>query len=84
MVACGHDKHDGARRYSVKSGRERSYIPRKAHDAFNFDDDEEQNAEDYKLVLQEEKDRVERENYGGMSFDDKDYFSDGVNNANSE
>ncbi len=57
---------------------------RKAHDAFNFDDDEEQNAEDYKLVLQEEKDRVERENYGGMSFDDKDYFSDGVNNANSE
>ena len=49
---------------------------RKAHDAFNFDDDEEQNAEDYKLVQQEESERTQRENYGGGMFDDQNYYGD--------
>lgn len=57
---------------------------RKAHDAFNFDDDEEQNAEDYKLVQQEQNERTQRENYGSGLFNDSDYFGDERGgNANS-
>lgn len=47
---------------------------RKAHDAFNFDDDEEQNAEDYALVQTEEQERSQRENYGNGFLNDKDYY----------
>ena len=46
----------------------------KAHDAFNFDDDEEQNAEDYALVQAEEQERSQRENYGNGFMNDKDYY----------
>ena len=49
---------------------------RKAHDAFNYDDDEEQNAEDYKLVQEEQEARNKRENFGQALFDDKDYYAD--------
>ena len=49
---------------------------KKAHHAFNYDDDEEQNEEDYKLVLEERDAQTQRENYGGMEFNDKNYFGD--------
>lgn len=58
---------------------------KKAHHAFNYDDDEEQNEEDYKLVLEERDAQTQRENYGGMAFDDKDYFGNEVTDGeNSE
>jgi len=56
---------------------------KKAHHAFNYDDDEEQNEEDYKLVESEREAQTKRENYGGMNFDDKNYF-EAEDNANSE
>lgn len=44
--------------------------PKKAHDSFNYDDDEEQNAEDFKMVEEAEKNKQ----YGNSLFDDKNYF----------
>lgn len=58
---------------------------KKAHHAFNYDDDEEQNEEDYKLVLEERDAQTKRENYGNMEFDDKSYFGEEVTeDENSE
>lgn len=58
---------------------------KKAHHAFNYDDDEEQNEEDYKLVLEERDAQTQRENYGSTAFDDKNYFGDEVTDGeNSE
>lgn len=47
---------------------------KKAHHAFNYDDDEEQNEEDYNLV-QEER---EAQNYGGKPYDDMNYYGNGA------
>ena len=52
---------------------------KKAHHAFNYDDDEEQNEEDYKLVEEEREARAQRENYGNMDFDESNYFGDDGN-----
>ena len=52
---------------------------KKAHHAFNYDDDEEQNEEDYKLVEEEREARAQRENYGNMDFDESNYFGDDSN-----
>ena len=52
---------------------------KKAHHAFNYDDDEEQNEEDYKLVEEEREARAQRENYGNMDFDGSNYFGDDSN-----
>jgi len=58
---------------------------KKAHHAFNYDDDEEQNEEDYKLVLEERDAQTQRENYGGMPFDDSNYYGNEVTDGeNSE
>lgn len=46
---------------------------KKAHAAFNFDDDEEQNDEDYAIIEKEEKERAERESFGNMPFNDSNY-----------
>ena len=46
---------------------------KKAHAAFNFDDDEEQNDEDYAIIEKEEKDKAERESFGNMPFNDANY-----------
>lgn len=46
---------------------------KKAHAAFNFDDDEEQNNEDYALVEKEEADKAQRESFGNTPFDDMNY-----------
>ena len=56
---------------------------KKAHHAFNYDDDEEQNEEDYKLVEEEREARAQRENYGNIDFDESNYFGDN-SNADSE
>ena len=50
--------------------------PKKAHDSFNYDDDEEQNAEDFKMVEDSEKNKQMGQGY----FNDKDYFNDGDGN----
>lgn len=47
---------------------------KKAHHAFNYDDDEEQNEEDYKLVEQEREAQRQQDMFGNAPFDDKDYF----------
>lgn len=47
--------------------------PKKAHDAFNYDDDEEQNAEDFAMVEEAEK----NSQFGNMPFNEQDYFGDG-------
>ena len=52
---------------------------KKAHHAFNYDDDEEQNEEDYKLVEEEREARAQRENYGNMDYDESNYFGDDSN-----
>lgn len=52
---------------------------KKAHHAFNYDDDEEQNEEDYKLVEEEREARAQRDNYGNIDFDDSNYFGDNSN-----
>lgn len=52
---------------------------KKAHHAFNYDDDEEQNEEDYKLVEEEREARAQRDNYGNMDFDESNYFGDDSN-----
>ena len=52
---------------------------KKAHHAFNYEDDEEQNEEDYKLVEEEREARAQRENYGNMDFDESNYFGDDSN-----
>ena len=52
---------------------------KKAHRAFNYDDDEEQNEEDYKLVEEEREARAQRENYGNIDFDESNYFGDDGN-----
>lgn len=52
---------------------------KKAHHAFNYDDDEEQNEEDYKLVEEEREARAQRENYGNIDFDESNYFGDDGN-----
>lgn len=52
---------------------------KKAHHAFNYDDDEEQNEEDYKLVEEEREARAQRENYGSIDFDESNYFGDDSN-----
>lgn len=52
---------------------------KKAHHAFNYDDDEEQNEEDYKLVEEEREARAQRENYGNIDFDESNYFGDNSN-----
>ncbi len=52
---------------------------KKAHRAFNYDDDEEQNEEDYKLVEEEREARAQRENYGNMDYDESNYFGDDSN-----
>lgn len=52
---------------------------KKAHHAFNYDDDEEQNEEDYKLVEEEREARAQRENYGNMDFDESNYFGEDSN-----
>ena len=52
---------------------------KKAHRAFNYDDDEEQNEEDYKLVKEEREARAQRENYGNIDFDENNYFGDDSN-----
>ena len=52
---------------------------KKAHHAFNYDDDEEQNEEDYKLVEEEREARAQRENYGNIDFDESNYFGDDSN-----
>lgn len=58
---------------------------KKAHHAFNYDDDEEQNEEDYKLVLEERDAQTQRENYGGMPFNDSNYQGEEVTDGeNSE
>lgn len=58
---------------------------KKAHHAFNYDDDEEQNEEDYKLVLEERDAQTQRENYGGMPFNDSNYQGEEVTDCeNSE
>jgi hypothetical protein len=49
---------------------------KKAHSAFNYDDDEEQNAEDYKLVQEEQAERDKRESYGQYPFNDSDYYNE--------
>lgn len=49
---------------------------KKAHSAFNYDDDEEQNAEDYKLVQEEQSERDKRESYGQYPFNDSDYYNE--------
>ena len=49
---------------------------KKAHHAFNYDDDEEQNEEDYKLVEAEQAAQNQRENFGQYPFDDRNYFGD--------
>lgn len=46
---------------------------KKAHAAFNFDDDEEQNDEDYTIIEKEEKEKAERECFGNMPFNDTNY-----------
>lgn len=48
---------------------------KKAHAAYNYDDDEEQNNEDYALVEQEEKNR----SFGQDMFNDSNYFGDEIN-----
>ena len=52
---------------------------KKAHHAFNYDDDEEQNEEDYKLVEEEREARAQRENYGNIDFGESNYFGDDSN-----
>ena len=52
---------------------------KKAHHAFNYDDDEEQNEEDYKLVEEEREARAQRDNYGNIDFDESNYFGDDGN-----
>ena len=52
---------------------------KKAHHAFNYDDDEEQNEEDYKLVEEEREARAQRENYGNIDLDESNYFGDDSN-----
>ena len=52
---------------------------KKAHHAFNYDNDEEQNEEDYKLVEEEREARAQRDNYGNMDFDESNYFGDDSN-----
>ena len=47
---------------------------KKAHHAFNYDDDEEQNEEDYRLVEQEREAQKQQDMFGNAPFDDKDYF----------
>ena len=49
---------------------------KKAHHAFNYDDDEEQNEEDYALVEQERERQDQREMFGNAPFDDRDYFGE--------
>ena len=50
--------------------------PKKAHGSFNYDDDEEQNAEDFKMVEDSEKSKQMGQGY----FNDNDYFNDGDGN----
>lgn len=50
---------------------------KKAHDSFNYDDDEEQNAEDFARMEQERQEQAKRESFGNFMFDDKDYYGDG-------
>ena len=52
---------------------------KKAHHAFNYEDDEEQNEEDYKLVEEEREARAQRDNYGNMDLDESNYFGDDSN-----
>lgn len=52
---------------------------KKAHHAFNYDDDEEQNEEDYKLIEEEREARAQRENYGNIDYDESNYFGDDSN-----
>ena len=42
----------------------------KAHSLYNFDDDEEQNAEDYEKVKKEEEEKAQRESFGNNPFGD--------------
>lgn len=56
---------------------------KKAHHAFNYDDDEEQNEEDYKLIQEERNERQKSESFGQFPFDDKDYFG-GVNDEGGD
>lgn len=57
---------------------------KKAHHAFNYDDDEEQNEEDYKLVEQEREAQTQRENFGQMPFNDANYFDEGVDDEGGD
>lgn len=46
---------------------------KKAHAAFNFDDDEEQNDEDYAIIEKEEQEKAQRESFGNSFYNDSNY-----------